>query len=132
MGCGPSSEVKGNVVVLVWRPDICGGLSQLHDKVPAYVEKDLPAIIELGKPYGDVICQMSICGQPCWGNPFDEKNEPLDKLRTQFPQYTFSFRAEFIGTGKHAKWYHFLEIRPGGGGAVYQAQVVGGPAQQQM
>ena len=43
MGCGPSSEVKGNVVTLVWRPDICGGLSQLHDKVPAYVEKDLPA-----------------------------------------------------------------------------------------
>ena len=27
----------------MWRPDICGGLSQLHDKVPAYVEKDLPA-----------------------------------------------------------------------------------------
>ena len=138
MGGGPSSEVKGQSVQLVWTTTIfsdckcCPGLKTLQGEVPAWLKSNFEKIVELGAPYGSCICcQMNNCGSPCFPSPFEDEsqNEPLKAMRSQFPQYVFSFRAEWVGMGKHANWQHVLQIS--NSGAVV-GEVVGVPGQQNM
>eukprot|EP00435_Cladocopium_sp_Y103_P029045 s1166_g7.t1 len=70
-------------------------------------------IVEIGAPYGKCIfCQMDCCGTPIIASEWEDesKNEPLKEMRTKFPQYTFTFKPQWVGMGKHANWQHVLQI----------------------
>ncbi|CAJ1446200.1 unnamed protein product [Effrenium voratum] len=140
MGLGPSSEVKGNTVQLVFTTALCisgccPGMKSLKGEVPGWLKGNFEKIVELGAPYSSCMCQMDCCGTPACPSPWEDENqnEPLKEMRKQFPQYTFTFRAEWVGFGKNANWQHVLQITNGPGGpGVAIGQVVGTPGQQQM
>mmetsp|Transcript_75950 Transcript_75950/g.93257 ORF Transcript_75950/g.93257 Transcript_75950/m.93257 type:complete len:133 (+) Transcript_75950:37-435(+) len=109
---GPPSEAKGNTVQLVFTTTCCAGMKSLNP-VPAWLNENFAKIKVLAEPYGQCLCwQMDCCGSPvCPSKYADEsQNAPLKALRSQFPQYTFSFRPEWVGFGKHAHWEHILTI----------------------
>eukprot|EP00438_Fugacium_kawagutii_P012052 Skav234019 [mRNA] locus=scaffold2538:6970:7374:+ [translate_table: standard] len=133
MGIGPSSEARGNVVQLVWKSTCCPGLKALNGEVPAWLKDNYAKIVELGAPYGTCIMfQMDCCGTPACPSAWEDEsqNAPLQAMRSQFPQYSFSFRPEWVGFGKHANWQHVLTITNSPGTIV--GQVVGQPGQQSM
>ena len=51
-------------------------------------------------------------------------------INVRFPQYTFTFRPQWVGRGKHASWNHILQITNTPTAVV--RQVVGAPGQQNM
>lgn len=131
MGLGPSSEAKSNYVQLVWTTTVCGGLKKLRGECPSWLKPNLEKIQDLGAPYGGcILIQMDCCGSPVCESPFEAQNEPLLEMRKQFPQYTFSFRPEWVGVGKGAHWEHILQITNAPAHVV--GRVVGVPDQQNM
>ena len=137
MGIGPSSEVRGNTVQLVWVPasmaTCCGGLKKLDGDVPEWLRDNYEQIVKMGKPYGSSVgCQQDCCGEPLcespWGNALE--NEPLIEMRSQFPQYRFSFNPKWCLTGKFAHWQHVLQIS--NAPRAVTGQVVGVPEQASM
>ena len=111
----------------------CPGMKKMHGEIPGWLKPNYEKIVELGAPYGSFMCAIDCCGTPACANPYEDEsqNAPLKAMRSQFPQYTFIFRAEWVGFGKHANWQHVLQVTNSPGGAV-AGKVVGVPGQQNM
>lgn len=121
------------MVQLVWTSTCCPGLKPLQGGPPAWLKDSYEKIVEIGAAYGKcILCQMDCCGTPIipseWAD--ESKNAPLQEMRSKFPQYTFTFRPQWVGRGKHASWNHILQITNTPTAVV--GQVVGAPGQQNM
>ena len=135
MGGGPSSEVRGNTVQLVWVPGpcCCHGLKELEGDVPEWLKDNYAQIVEMGEPYGSKVgCQMDCCGEPLCESIYGHarENVPLMEMISKFPQYRFSFKPEWCGMGHGAHWEHVLQISNVPGAVT--RQVVGVPKQASM
>ena len=129
MGCGPSSFVAPDQqsIQLVWttqpgmdcwQNQCCSGIKPLPrgTVLPQWISKaDLDVIMQTCRPFGNCICfQADCCGTPLCDSWIADGGVPLSAIRSNFPQYSFSFKAEWVGCGDQANWQHILVIAPGG------------------